>query len=248
MLVSLFYKTVGLICRAIGISYSFSYDGEDFALLKYLRGIKNGFFIDIGSHKPVKSSNTFLLYTLGWRGCCVDPLPTLKKSYSLLRGRDFFINAGIVPAGNQNQELDFYFYKRYPDNSTFDPIRVEQLKKLFNRFPTRKINVPLLSTAELLGLVNQKFGNVDDIHLLSIDTEGFEKLILEDFFSLEKFPWIICVEELGKTLDSLVEGNLHSLMKEKGYILGAKTFLSSIYIREDKFEELPSPFMRELIA
>jgi hypothetical protein len=247
MIVSLFYKTVGLFCRLIGISYSFSYDGEDFALLKYLRGIKNGFFIDIGSHKPVKSSNTFLLHTLGWTGCCVDPLPTLRKSYSLLRRRDLFINAGIVPSENKDQQFDFYFYKRYPDNSTFDPIRVEQLKKLFNRYPTCKISVPLLSTEELFLVINKRFRNKDDIHLLSIDTEGFEKSILEDFFSLGKFPWIICVEELGKTLDDLIKGDLYNLMTENGYILGAKTFLSSIYIKKDKFAELPSPFVRELI-
>jgi len=246
MIVSFIYKFFGLFCRAIGLSYSFSYDGEDFALLKYFSGIKNGFFIDIGSHKPVKSSNTFLLYTLGWSGCCVDPLPTLKKSYSLFRGRDLFINAGIVSSENKKQELDFYFYKRYPDNSTFDPIRVEQLKKLFNRHPTSKISVPLLSTEELCGVINKKIGKVDDIHFLNIDTEGFEKSILEDFFSLGKFPWIICVEELGKTLDSLVHGDLHNLMTEKGYILGAKTFLTSIYIKQDKFAELPSPFVREI--
>ena len=96
--------------------------------------------------------------------------------------------------------------------------------------------------------VYKKFGKINDIHLLSIDTEGFEKSILEDFFNLEKYPWIICVEDLGKTLNSLVEGNLHSLMTKKGYILGAKTFLTSIYIKQDKFSDLPSPFVRELVS
>lgn len=246
MVISIFYKIISLFCRLLGISYSFSFDGEDFALSKYLRGIKKGFYIDIGSHTPIKSSNTFLFYTHGWRGCCVDPLPTLKKSYSLVRGNDLFINAGIVSSKNKNNQLDFYYYKKFPDNSTFDRSRVEQLKKLFNRFPTRKITVPLLSSEELFSAINRKFCDVSNIHLLSIDTEGFEESILEDFFSLKKFPWVICVEDLGKTLKPLVEGKLHRLMLENGYILGAKTFLTSIYVNKDRCGELPSQFVKEL--
>jgi len=95
MFINIFYFLVRGFCKIAGISFSFSSDGEDFALIKYLSKIKNGNYIDIGSHQPVRHSNTFLFYLLGWKGICVDPLPSLKKKYRFIRGRDMFINAGV---------------------------------------------------------------------------------------------------------------------------------------------------------
>ena len=107
--------------------------------------------------------------------------PAPKNPTLWFRGNDLFINA-YCSSKNKNNQLDFYYYKKFPDNITFDRSRVEQLKKLFNRFPTRKITVPLLSSEELFSAINRKFCDVSNIHLLSIDTEGFEESILEISF------------------------------------------------------------------
>ena len=78
------------------IGIHFSSDGEDVIINKWLSGIKKGFYIDIGSHKPLFSSNTFDLYLNGWQGICIDPNPGLKLKYTLLRSLDIFLNAAIV--------------------------------------------------------------------------------------------------------------------------------------------------------
>ena len=112
-MIRLFYRILLKMCDLVGISRSFASDGEDYILLKYLTGIKNGNYIDIGSHKPIKHSATFYLYLLGWKGICVDPLPYLKKSYRILRRNDLFINAGVAGGLKKNelQEMTFYYYK-----------------------------------------------------------------------------------------------------------------------------------------
>jgi len=61
------------LCKLIGLSFSFSSDGEDVILMKYLCRIKNGNYIDIGSHQPAQHFNTFLFYLSGWKGICIDP-------------------------------------------------------------------------------------------------------------------------------------------------------------------------------
>ena len=81
---------------------------------------------------------------------------------------------------------------------------------------------------------------------MNIDTEGFEYEICKDFFLEKKYPWIICVEEIGYNVENIVSSNVYKLMKENDYVLGAKTFLSSIYFRNDKLSELPSPYLKEL--
>ena len=94
-MILLIYRILKKLSSIAGISSSFASDGEDYILLKYLWGIEDGNYIDIGSHKPIKHSATFCLYLLGWRGICVDPIPYLKKNYRILRGKDLFINAGV---------------------------------------------------------------------------------------------------------------------------------------------------------
>ena len=84
-------KTIRLINRIFSMPYGFSGDGEDIIVRKYLSGIENGFYIDIGAHYPILGSNTFAFYLHGWSGLCIDPLPGLKRIYAFWRPRDKFL-------------------------------------------------------------------------------------------------------------------------------------------------------------
>jgi len=39
----------------------------------------NGFFVDIGAHDGIESSNTYALETAGWEGVCVEPGGAFEK-------------------------------------------------------------------------------------------------------------------------------------------------------------------------
>ena len=247
MFVDIFYFLVKGFCKIAGLSFSFSSDGEDFAITKYLAKIKNGNYIDIGSHQPVRHSNTFLFYLLGWKGICIDPLPGLKNKYKFIRRRDKFINAGVFGSRSKAQEeFKFYYYKNHSDNSTFDPARVKELSTNFGREPSSVISVPKITVAEILSSSEMFFGESKEIQLLNLDIEGFEIDILEDLFSNNVYPWVVCVEELGQVAETLHNGEIYKLMKNNGYILGSRTFLSSIYVLKNKLSHLPSPYIKEL--
>jgi FkbM family methyltransferase len=234
--------------KIVGLPFNFSHDGEDFILLKYLSGIKNGNYIDIGSHQPVNGSNTFLFYLSGWSGICVDPLPNLKNKYRLIRGKDKFINAGLFGsrAKSRDEALKFYYYKNNRDNSTFDPDMVKNLSEKYGREPSSIITVPKISVSEMLSIRKEFFKEDKEIHLLNLDTEGFEIDILEDLFLDSVYPWVVCVEEINLTAENIGNGDIYKLMKNNGYILGSKTFLSSIYILNNKLKNLPSDFIKTL--
>ena len=68
----------------------------------------------------------------------------------------------------------------------------------------------------------------------------------EDFFSWSVRPWIVCVEEIGVLAENIENGEIYKLMKNNGYILGSRTFLSSIYVLESKLDSLPSHYIKEL--
>ena len=59
--------------------------GEVSIIEPLLRGIKKGFYVDVGAHDGVTDSNTLYFYRRGWRGVCVEPH---KRYYQdLLRSR-----------------------------------------------------------------------------------------------------------------------------------------------------------------
>ena len=247
MFVKFYYFCVKQLCKLIGLSFSFSSDGEDVILMKYLCRIKNGNYFDIGSHQPVKHSNTFLFYLTGWKGVCIDPLPNLKSKYRFIRRRDKFINAGVIGSRSKSQKkLNFFYYKNNRDNSTFDPARVKELSSKFGREPSSIIDIPTLNVADILSSSEEIIGVSKEINFLNLDIEGFEIDILNDLFSCKVYPWIICVEELGKVAETLKNGEIHRLMTNNGYILGSRTFLSSIYILKNIISQLPSPYIKEL--
>ena len=95
-----FYKVLRKFFNYFNISFSFSSDGEDYVLSKILGGIKNGNYIDIGANHPILHSNTFSFYLRGWRGVCVDPIPSLVNKFRFYRSDDVFLSAGLDSNGS----------------------------------------------------------------------------------------------------------------------------------------------------
>jgi len=244
--VIIFYKVLRKTLNFLNISFSFSSDGEDYVLSKIFSGIENGNYIDIGANHPVLHSNTFSFYINGWRGVCVDPIPSLAKKFKFYRTHDVFISAGLDSDGI-NKSLPFYYYANHPDNSTFDKERVNVLESLHNRKPSKILDVPLIGVNQIIDKL--QVGNNNDIlvHFLSIDVEGMEKSILTSFFEIKILPWVVCVEDLGYLAEDIPSTSMHELMVSNGYKIGMRTFLSSIYILKSKISNLKSPFTDEWI-
>ncbi len=234
-------KTIRVVDRIFKMPFGFSADGEDIILRKYLSGIEDGFYIDIGAHYPIEGSNTFGFYLNGWSGICIDPLPGLNRRYDFWRPRDKFIRAGV--SSDATQSLDFYYYKNITDNSTFSPERVDTLKSIYGRVPT---SVHPTKTLTIESICN-KYHVEDTIHLINIDVEGMELEIVEQIFSEGLSPWIMCIEEISKTAETVPQGEIYSILRENGYIFAARTFLTSIYVKKENIHMMPSPYVKELI-
>ena len=244
----LFYKYLFKLLSILGVSGSFSADGEDYILIKYLSGLEDGLYIDIGSHKPIKHSVTYPLYMMGWHGLCVDPLPLLRKRYQKFRKNDVFLNVGVSNDSSlgDKQFLEFYYYKKHPDNSTFDRKQVDMLENIYDRTPSSINHVPVISVEKLLDIYKLRINADKTVHLLNLDVEGGELNILKNIFINKVFPWFICVEELGFVAEDLSKSAVNQLVSGNGYILVAKTFLSSIYMRRDVGKCLNSSFVKSL--
>ena len=59
-----------------GPSYPSEIGQDKWVIFKMFPGVKNGFFVDVGSGPGTIGSNTKALEELGWTGICVDPFPS----------------------------------------------------------------------------------------------------------------------------------------------------------------------------
>jgi len=96
---------------------SFSQFGEDMILRNFFLGKAKGFYVDIGAHHPVRYSNTWYFYRLGWSGINIDPLPGSKEQFEKVRPRDLFLSEGL---SDDPVEIRYHRFKN-PLQNTFSP-------------------------------------------------------------------------------------------------------------------------------
>lgn len=166
----------------------------------------SGFYVDIGSGRPITGSNTFKLYKRGWSGILVDPLPINKSLSKLIRPRDKFFQ-GLI--GLQHL-YTFYVIEPYA-YSTVDESIMKQL--LVNKGDAVKLSAVLDLQGISLKNLLQDF-EVKEIDLLSVDVEGYDFQVLQsNDWTLFK-PKIICVEILGTNSEEVA-----TLLTQQGYEL-----------------------------
>lgn len=207
---------------------SFSQEGEDIIINRIL-GMQcyfgdlladKGFYVDIGSHHPLRFSNTYSFYQLGWCGINVDPLPGSKKLFDSIRPRDINLELGIA---NINSKLNYFSYEESALN-TFDESKVSSIE--YEPIEIIKVNVQPLSTVLTRYLVdNQR------IDFLNIDVEGFDLEVLQSNDWSKFRPKVINIEIGGLySLNKYLSHPTNIYLAGKDYSLFSRTRNSFIYI------------------
>jgi hypothetical protein len=199
---------------------SFSQSSEDL-ILKNLLGLgsskKRGFYIDIGSGRPITHSNTYTLYRHGWHGILVDPIPLNRSLSRIIRPRDTFIHACV---SDQSGISDFFELKDYSYSTTKREVADELIRNGTAKL-IRHYRIPKITLSELFPLIPE-----DKTCILFIDAEGDDLTILEsndfDLFA----PDIVVIECWKGYLKSMIR-----LMENQGYRLFARTINNLIFLK-----------------
>lgn len=168
------------------ISRSKSQLGQDVLALSVNGLSDKGFFVEFGATDGVRLSNTFLLEKeFGWNGILCEPA---KVWHADLNGnRSCSIDTRCV-SSHSDRVVDFAESPE-AELSTIFEFR-EQDSHVKSRKASSVYQVKTVSLRDLLLTHNAP----SKVNFLSIDTEGSEYLILEDFdFTEYKFN-LICVE------------------------------------------------------
>lgn len=148
-----------------------TYENLPIKILKYLRDIDRGVFVEVGAHNGIFQSNTKILEDCGWSGLVIEPSFLLYQECK--KNRKCFIEN----------------YALVSDKFVGDTILSDNMGKMINEKsgifsmgPEKKGVCPAISFNNL----NQKYG-FTKIDFMSIDVEGYELEVLDgiDFNRLE---------------------------------------------------------------
>jgi FkbM family methyltransferase len=205
---------------------SYSQEGEDRVLTRFLDSRKAGFYVDIGAHHPVRFSNTYLFYEKGWRGINVEPSPAAIARFASLRHRD--INVGIGVSENSG-ELIYYEFDD-PALNTFDR---ELMQEREARTPYRVVRTSKVKVERLEKILADNLPGGQAIDFMSVDVEGFDLQVLRSNDWRRYRPQLVLVEALDFSLQDPAGHPVHIFMNSVGYELAAKT-LNTLFYREGR--------------
>jgi hypothetical protein len=162
----------------LGVSKSADY--QDIVILFLTENLKQEkFFLEIGAFDGVYKSNCYLLESTGWKGLAVEPNTTVVNSFHKQR-RSELLSMAVVENRNSDKVYNLVQGKRESSNfiQVSGDLQFSQVKTI--------------STAKLKEIFYLKF--FSDPTYLSLDIEGMDSLILNDFFLIDFFPKIISIE------------------------------------------------------
>lgn len=149
----------------------YSQNGEDQYLSEHWEELglpEIGVFVDVGAGNGVYISNTKMLEDRGWRGILIEPDARHWESLRINRAA-FAVHAAIGA-----YQRDFYIDEMTPELSGF------------LRTAGKKLSVPVIQLNSVMTA-----HNIDEVDVLSVDTEGTE---LEVMNTLGCRPRIVIIE------------------------------------------------------
>ena len=202
----------------------FSQFGEEKIVKKILSkiGVKKIYYLDIGTNDPLFNNNTFLFYSHGHKGVCIEANPNLALKIKKERPRDICLNVG-ASARNDNSREKFYISESTV-LSSFSKVNASAASNI-----SKTIEVPILGINKILSEVCERIPD-----FVSLDIEGMEILLLRGLDFKKYRPPIFCIE----TLD--IKGNkskeIIDFMKNNNYLILADTYVNTIFVDKSRWE------------
>lgn len=202
---------------------SYSQEGEDMVLRRIFEGKKSGFYIDVGAHHPIRFSNTYYFYKLGWCGINIEPNPDAGVLFKSVRRRDIHLQLGVSESSG---ELTYYQFNE-PALNTFDgnSVQASLEKKRWQLKTTCQVTVERLDR-----ILNVYLPHGTPIDFLSVDVEGLDLAVLRSNDWERYRPKCVLVEIVRSSLEEIMDNPVYGFMTKHQYILYAKTCNTALFL------------------
>ncbi len=185
---------------------------QDIFVLSVLKFKKNGFFVEFGGCDGKHLSNTYILEkNFNWQGILSEPAKLYHDA--LEKNRDCFIDKNAVYS-ETGKSLEFQMVEEHTDLSGLIDHLNENKKDKHRHKRNNKFISYIVNTISLEDLL-KKYNAPSDIDYLSIDTEGSEFEILNNFNFYNYKIKIITVEHNYQIEKRLA---IKNLLEKNGFL------------------------------
>ena len=205
---------------------SYSQEGEDLIISRFLKSKNTGFYVDIGAHHPKRFSNTYLFYKKGWHGINIDAMPGSMVAFNKERPRDINLELAI---SKYSEDLIYYMF----NESALNTFSEDEAHKKEQSANYKIIEKKLIKTLPLANILDKYCPKPIEIDFMSIDVEGLDLQVLEsNNWNLYK-PKLILVEELERfPIQEIVHtSSIYKFLLDLGYELTAKT-MNTLFFKQ----------------
>ena len=170
---------------------TYAMEGEDLEIVKILKNINNGFYVDAGGYHPIDRNNTYLLYKRNWRGINIDLSKFSIDLFNFTRPLDININVAVT---NNDGYETFYYQKQLSQLTTIK-------KNIANQRMQGSIKEKKIKSEKLTTIINNTKYKNRKIDFLNIDLEGADFDALQSLnFEIYR-PKLICVEIYNENIE-----------------------------------------------
>lgn len=139
----------------------------------------NKIFVEAGGSHPQDQNNTYLLENYGWNGIVVEPKLDFNNMYKMYRPKTILENYVLVSKKYEGDEIEGDF-SHYMIGGV-------------NNYHSCDTWVPTKYNCKTLDSLLTK-NNINEIHFLSLDVEGYENEVIEGINFNNTFIHLIVVE------------------------------------------------------
>lgn len=217
-----------LLYKIFNVERTYSQCGEDkiMSLMFNSFGKERISYLDIGTNDPVRGNNTYLFYTRGGNGVCVEPNPGLSELIKKTRPRDKCLKIGL--GVTEDSDASFYVMSA-PTLSTFSEQDALVLDAAGKYTIKEVLKVPVKN---INSIIQENFA--EPIDLVSIDVEGWNEEIVRSFDFTKYRPFCFCVETItfSETGNGKKLGGILEVFLENEYSVYADTHINTIFIKD----------------
>lgn len=209
---------------------SYAQNCEDVMLFRALRGVADGFYIDVGAQDPIEDSVTRAFYERGWHGINIEPVEHWYKRLLEDRPRDLNLRVAVSDRPGTLK----LFEVEGTGLSTTDEVFLARHRAEGLAVHERSVECVTLDQI----CVEHQVGTV---HFLKVDCEGAEESALRGLPLQRVRPWIILVEAIEPNSTTPTHQRWEHLLTGNGYEFVYADGVNRYYVAEER-PELRSAF------
>lgn len=195
---------------------------EDLVLLRSLRHVRHGFYIDVGAQHPTTGSVTKLFYDRGWSGINIEPVSHWFDQLVEQRPRDVNLRVAVDAVCGEAVLYEI------PESGLSTTVAKFAERHRAAGWACRSGSVPTRSLAEICSDYVQ-----GEIHFLKVDAEGSEYPILKGGDFARYRPWIVLIEATEPLTDVPAYQESEGVLLSAGYEFAGTDLLNRYYVARE---------------